>query len=238
MKSYKRKKERNYFLSLIYKIGRYLPLSSIIKFKLFSSLEWIFWRMSFETSSKLYKISTFPLHINTINFFKQFIRNEDTILDIGCASGEKTMMLSKYCNQITGIDYDIKLIKEAKNFKNIGKINFIHDEVYNYLNTNKIKFKIISCFHILEHLEDCKIFLSNLKKHCSKIFIEVPDFDSNFLNEIKKQMNTEPNYTDSDHIHEFDRDYLENIFYECGYQIENSEYRHGMLRYVLIVNKC
>lgn len=62
------------------------------------------------------------------------------------------------------------------------------------------------------------------------IYIEVPDFESSYLNLIKKDQSIELNYSDDDHIYEFDRISLKKILRSCNLKIENQEYRYGIIR--------
>ena len=110
---YNRKKKKFLLLSLIYKISKILPLKSINKFKIFSRLEWIFWRLSMEQISSFNKKWEVDYHLGSINFINDNFKNNPRVLDLGCASGQKSFLLSQIAKEVIAIDYDLKLIKEA-----------------------------------------------------------------------------------------------------------------------------
>ena len=80
------------------------------KFKFFAQLEWIFWRIAREQLSALYKKDENRFSNNTIVFLKNTVDKDVKVLDLGCAAGEISYLLSPYCKSIFGIDYDEKLI--------------------------------------------------------------------------------------------------------------------------------
>jgi len=66
---------------------------------------------------------------NWISYIEKLpIKDSDTILDLGCANGEVTKLISERCLQVIGIDFNSELLKEAE------KTNFSHN--IKYLNTN------------------------------------------------------------------------------------------------------
>ena len=86
------------------------------------------------------------------------------ILDIGCGGGLVSEPLARLGAKVTGIDFVEKNIKIAKSHaksKNL-KINYMCQDI-ELLNLNK-KFDVIIMFEILEHLEDWKKFLINIKR--------------------------------------------------------------------------
>ena len=72
-------------------------------------------------------------------------------------------------------------------------------------------------------------FLKKLKKFKSNIYLEVPDIENDNLNSVKKKINFYLNYTDSDHIYEFDRNYLINKLKKNNFIIIDEEYKNGVI---------
>jgi SAM-dependent methyltransferase len=236
---YNRKKNFFFLLSLIYKISKILPLKSFNKFKIFSRLEWIFWRLSIEQISSFNKKWQVDYHVGTINFINDNFKNNPRILDLGCASGQRSFLLSKIAKEVIAIDYDLKLIKEAqKEYANIKNLSFICLDLKDYLKDSNIKtnkFDLVFCSHILEHVENFEEILIDLKKITKNIYIEVPDFECNILNKVKKEYNIEPSYTDDDHVFEFERNDLKEIFIKNNLKIVNEDYNHAVMRFILEV---
>jgi SAM-dependent methyltransferase len=236
---YNRKKKKFLLLSLIYKISKILPLNSINKFKFFSRLEWIFWRLSMEQISSFNKKWEVDYHLGSINFINDNFKNNPRVLDLGCASGQKSFLLSQIAKEVIAIDYDLKLIKEAqKKYTDIKNLSFKCIDLKDYLNDLDLKtdkFDLVFCSHILEHVENFEEILIDLKKITKNIYIEVPDFECNVLNKVKKEYNIEPSYTDDDHVFEFERNDLKKIFIKNNLKIVNENYNHSVMRFVLEV---
>lgn len=236
---YNVKKNKFLLLSLIYKISKILPLKSINKFKIFSRLEWIFWRLSIEQISSFNKKWEFDYHQGSIKFINNNFKNNPRVLDLGCASGQRSFLLSKISKEVIAIDYDLKLIKEAqKKYTDINNLSFVCKDIKDYLNDLDLKtdmFDLVFCSHILEHIENFEEILIDLKKITKNIYIEVPDFECNILNKIRKEYNIEPSYTDDDHVFEFERSDLKKIFIKNDLKIVDEDYNQGVMRFVLEV---
>ncbi len=118
-----------------------------------------------------------------------------TILDMGCAIGHGTIILSKKhpLTKIGGCDFSSKGIKQAKN-KYGKKIRFfLHD-----IRKDKLpkKYDYILLIETLEHLTAPKKAVRKYLKNCSNFIATVPYkekgwkehvhyFDENFFNNIK-----------------------------------------------------
>ena len=85
------------------------------------------------------------------------------------------------------------------------------------------------CSHIIEHLEFPFSFLNYIKKFKSKIYIEVPDFEHDNLNQVKKKIKYNLNYSDDDHIYEFDRYTLKKKLTDHKFIILDENYQHGVI---------
>lgn len=211
MLKFKRKKPFNFICSVFYRLNKFLILTPKIKFKFYCNLEWIFNRLASEISHKLYKNS---LHINRLgwlNFLKIKIKKNHKVIDVGCSNGINTKFISKICKDVVGIDHNSNYINYAKKYCAGKNIEYKKIDVFEYLSKKK-KFDVAICSHIIEHLDNPKNFLKKLGKFVRIIYIEVPDFESSYLNLIKKDQSIELNYSDDDHIYEFDRISLKKIF--------------------------
>ena len=234
MKKYPRRKKFSLLRYLCYKIGKYLPLPALSKFKLFSSLEWIFSRLAREQISKLYENNYSPFNSNTKEFLVKVLNKEDIVLDIGCGSGKITSLISPYCKNITGLDYNQKLIALAQQkYSNIKNLNFISEEISEFIKNNNKKYDLVVCSHLIEHIVDFEHLLKDLKKISSRLYIETPDFDAYVLNATKKKFEIEPTYTDDDHVYELNRDELYKVFNDYNFKILKEEFKHGVMRFYL-----
>ena len=228
----KRIKNKNLLTSLIYKIGKKLPLKDKNKFVIFSNLSWVFKRLSFETSNNI-ETYNHQSKIHSIKFFSKFLNKNFILYDLGCGYGELSFHYSKLCNKVYAVDSDRLIIDKAKN-------RFTNDNLtFDLFDITKIEYKfersidVINLSHVIEHIEDLESFFLKLKNKSKYVFIEVPDFESDILNIFRKINKIGINYTDDDHVYEFDRDYLFNLFDQLSFNVSNWEARHGVLRIVL-----
>lgn len=228
---FQRKKGRNVLLSFFYKFDKIIPLSKTRKLKLYLDLEWIFERLAHEQSFKVFDKTCHPVRTKSTSFLQKHLNSSHEVLDLGCNSGDLTFLLSKYVKTITGIDYDLKLIDQAKAKYTSSTITFIGDDALSYLKKNNKVFDVLILSHILEHLEEPGSFLRSFKKFFTNIYIEVPDFERTHLNIYRQKLQSSLVYSDIDHIWEFDRQSIQKLVIECGLVIQDAEFRLGVQKY-------
>ncbi len=230
-----RKKPRNILITLIYKFSKVPFLDNKNKLKLFLNLEWIFYRLSHEYSFRYYDPASHPIR-NSKEFILENIKDTDTVLDLGCNVGDISYQVSAKAGSVVGIDYDKKFIETAQErYQQVSNLKFYCSEAYDFLQKSKQQFDTLLLSHILEHLDDPKDFLLKFKGHFTNIYIEVPDFDKDFLNQYRKDLKLPFIFTDSDHISEFDRKEISVLLKECNISVVKSEYKHGVQKYWCLV---
>ncbi|HWY12583.1 MAG TPA: class I SAM-dependent methyltransferase [Bacteroidia bacterium] len=225
-----RKKPKQFLVSSIYRLQKLLPLSSAVKLKLFLNLEWIFDRLSHEMSFKVFNTESHPLRIHSKKFILEGISNEDTVLDLGCNFGVLSYAAAFKAKEVVGVDVIPTVIEEAKKRYPKENLEFIVGEAREYLNTTKKTFNVLLLSHVLEHIDDPKNFIMSFKHYFKKIFVEVPDFDKNYLNHYRQSTDNKLIYTDDDHVSEFDRDELTALLKDCGLEILTADYRFGVIK--------
>ena len=107
------------------------------------------------------------------------------ILDVGCGGGIICEPLSRLGAKVTGIDFAPNNIIAAKmhSKKNKLKINYINKDI----EKSKLdeKFDIILMFEVLEHLDDWKKTIKNIKKNLNKNgLIIISTINRNLLSKI------------------------------------------------------
>lgn len=216
-----REKPRHLLASLFYKLNRYLPLSKGAKLDLMLDLAWISNRLAAENAG--------PLGLNRRDenrFLHDAIKPTDRVLDIGCAGGD--ILAGIQAAKRVGIDYDPTLIAYAK--AHHPEVEFVVGEAHAFIDGSE-KFDVAILSHVLEHIDDPERFLASLKGQFDRIYIEVPDLEWTELNRLRIARSRQLIYTDNDHIAEFDRDELEIIFRELGFEVLDREFRYGAMRY-------
>ena len=73
--------------------------------------------------------------------------------------------------------------------------------------------------------------LRSFKDYYSYIYIEVPDFDNSYINHVRQRLNIPLNYTDEDHVWEYDRNEMEMLITSLNMKIEHVEFSNGVMRY-------
>lgn len=107
------------------------------------------------------------------------IKPEDTVLEIGCESGN-LMKYLPYSKSLVGFDISKKALEEAKkNFKlRKKKAVFIHGDVTKKLPFLKGEFSVIICSEVFEHIKDLKKTLRNIYNICTpstRVIVTVPN---------------------------------------------------------------
>lgn len=96
----------------------------------------------------------FPQNINQLNFIDRIkpITKHETILEIGCATGNLTELLYSKSDHVIGLDLDDTLLEEAS--KKYPHMTFINENMLHISNL-KTNFDRIVCFgNTLVHLPD------------------------------------------------------------------------------------
>ncbi len=90
------------------------------------------------------------------------------ILDVGCGGGIICEPLARLGARVTGIDFAPNNIKAAKihSKKNKLKINYIYKDIEK--SKFNEKFDVILMFEVLEHLDNWKKTIKNIKKNLNK----------------------------------------------------------------------
>lgn len=231
-----RKKERNLLLTVIYRIHKLLPFSSKAKLKLYLDLEWIFDRLSHETSFSYYEEEEHPVRVQSKEFILNQISASHNVLDLGCKYGNMAYYISKKAKNVVGLDFDENAIKIAQQTYKAENLTFVVAEALNYIEQQSFQFDVLILSHILEHLEHPKSFLQDFTKHFKLIYIELPDFNKTYLNLYRQKVGNKLIYSDTDHISEFDRFELQELIAECGLKIVDSEYIYGIQKIWCTVN--
>ena len=231
-----RKKRTSFLLRIFYLLDKWSIFKNKKKLNLYLDLEWIFTRLARETANKYYTNWDDVFKKNATEFLLKKINSNHHVLDLGCGLGEKSFLISKKAAKVTGIDYDSIAIEVAKSRYNLPNLQFFNNEALTFLNSSKEQFDILILSHIIEHLENQQDFLLHFKPYFKLIYIEVPDLEASDLNLYRINLNSNFQYTDDDHVVEFDRIELIKLLQKCNLNIIESEYIYGVQKYWCSVN--
>ena len=100
---------------------------------------------------------------NEVNFLMNFIKDNDSIIDIGCGTGVHMALISKKGFKIEGLDSSNQMLDIAKTKV---KTNFYLQSILD-INIDKKYDIVISMFAVINHLkntDELKLSLINMKK--------------------------------------------------------------------------
>jgi ubiquinone/menaquinone biosynthesis C-methylase UbiE len=119
---------------------------------------------------------TMTEHLHRYALAMEFIAGKK-VLDIACGEGYGTNLMSKKALHVTGIDIDNPCIENAKKKYTAGNIFFSTGSVLK-IPARDNSFDVITCFETLEHINEQKEMLAELKRVLSPsgiLLISTPD---------------------------------------------------------------
>ena len=236
MKIQRSKKPKRTF-AIIYKLSKITPVNKRKKLSFFLNMNWYFWRLASEIGEEIYPAELTNVKEKSLSFILEKLNKNHIVLDLGCKYGNKSFLFSKKAKKVVGIDYDNTAIEIAKNHFSAENLKFITADALEYIKIKEEKFNVVILSHILEHVENVKLFLNSIASNTKFIYIEVPDFECNLLNQYRLKEKLDIIYTDDDHVHEFNRDEIMSLFRELNIEIIESQYRFGVQQYWVRTNK-
>lgn len=119
-------------------------------------------------------------------------QNNETILDIGCGTGDLTKKIAELCGKITGIDNSNEMIQTAQ--KKYPEISFIHADAKDYQFDNK--FDAIFSNAVLHWIPQADIMIRNANNHLKiggRYVVEFGGKGCNYsiINTLKEQLDKE-----------------------------------------------
>lgn len=149
--------------------------------------------------------------INLEEYIKSFelaLGEDSFMLDVGCGDGRViNKILNVFKCKGVGIDYSPKRIEIAKNKCKDKKANFFVEDLNQFLEENDKQFDLVTVFEVIEHLENPKKVIEQIKKSLSEkgtilgsvplndhgvshitIFKDIDDVESSLGVEVIKQV--------------------------------------------------
>lgn len=226
-----RKKKRHIYFSLLYKIFKLPFASKKRKLSFLLNREWMYGRLAHEFSYEYFSSQEHPSRELSSGFLLDFIKKDHIVVDLGCKYGDIASKIAKTAAQVIGIDIDSAAINIAKEKYKLPNLSFHNSDFFTLLPSLESRPTVLILSHVLEHIDDPAIFLSNAVKGFTYVYIEVPDFDSSYLNHYRKELGLTLNYTDDDHVAEFDRKEIIALASQAGLEITQSEFIYGVQKH-------
>lgn len=153
--------------------------------------EWYRWKLSNNLERAVY-LQNHPIDIREELRYSWAAKHliGKSVLDIGCSSGYGAQYLTNEI-EYTGLDYDAKIIEEAKKQNWHPNAKFIHANLDDYKFDH---YNTIIAFEVIEHIKNGLELVEQLKNHCEQIIITVPYNESiNVFNPHHLLRNLTPN---------------------------------------------
>lgn len=162
-------------------------------------------------NSERRRLFRYPENISLISDILNFTKPPSSILDIGCDRGFFLDEARRYGFKT----YGVELSQEARNYTH--KINLeVNDNIDDY----DRKFDVITMWHILEHIENPKEFLEQVKSKLNRpgyLFIRVPDFGSYWSQFLKDKWDW---FVPNVHLFHYNIESLGKLVNSLGFSIE------------------
>ena len=171
--------------------------------KLLLDATWVIGRLAFEASGEMFgnefhneSLATSPKVLSTI------IPSKSRVIDIGCGTGRWSRVISEFNCEVLGIDYSTQDISTARALG--GNVKYLEfDAAKKIEDLGNFDFALL--IHVLEHIDNPELLLREVRGNCSKLVIEVPDYESNALNWTRRKLGRSY-YSDADHVREYSLD--------------------------------
>jgi ubiquinone/menaquinone biosynthesis C-methylase UbiE len=131
----------------------------------------------------------------------------DTILDVGCGNGDRTIKVANYFNvhmsNVYGLDYNDNFVMSCKKTFNASKIDLETDDIPH----EKKSFDLVICNQVLEHLKNYRKVINDLIRVTRKrgyIVIGIPNL-AHLINRIYLMFGIQPMciHLDGSHVRGF-----------------------------------
>ncbi len=84
---------------------------------------------------------------------ERYMEKKGKVLDVGCGSGQRTAMLSRYSESILAIDSDPSKISVGAMINHMPNIEWLYDEFLSWSEKNEDMFDYIFAIEIIEHIQ-------------------------------------------------------------------------------------
>lgn len=126
----------------------------------------------------------FPARKGDFSFFKDKLKGQKKLLDVGCGTGNKTVLFQDLFQEIIAFDLDSGMIEQAKEKHGASNIEYLVQGMEEISNLKENNFDTVFCLgNTLVHLDSLSIiknFFKDLKKICSsdvKLLVQILNYN-------------------------------------------------------------
>lgn len=117
----------------------------------------------FEINELSVNTVTYSEHLVRYLFAASYVKNK-VVLDIASGTGYGSQILAKSgAKSVIGVDLEEEAVKKASSLNKYKNVEYINSDACNLRLANKT-FDLIVSFETIEHIKDCKKYLSELRR--------------------------------------------------------------------------
>lgn len=207
-----------------------------------NDLKWIYGNYA-EAGDREYveKLRMQKIYPEKLKKIESYVTEDKELLDIGAGLGGFCKVAQDLGFKTTGIEYSKEQVSFAqKNFN----VNLINSTVETFFEKNDTLFDIIHLHHVMEHLQNPLVTLSNIKNILKKEGIIIVEVPNQFFQISKKNLQIyfglkkqHKPYNPYHHIHFFSPQTIKKLFERSGYQVLelNEPTRDGSVKKIINV---
>ncbi len=176
---------------------------------------------------------TYRLLINKLN---KHIRENVSVLDIGCGAGSLSFYLASKKNYVLGLDISEKAIRkcrESAKMMGLSNVDFVQSEFPKFNSTKK--FDAVIFTEVIEHLPSDKLALrkiNSLLKNGGILILSTPSVNA----PLHKLGATRKFDKEVGHLRRYNLRLLRKLIKDAGFRILETKKTEGIFRNFLFVN--
>ena len=147
---------------------------------------------------------------------KEYINKDSSVMEIGCGAGGFLHIVKPFVQGCVGVELDKELVEFSRSKLSLD----VRDTLLSEIDFSGKKFDLICMFHVLEHFDDPKSFLHQVKEHLKpggRLVIEVPNFNDTLLQVFGLKKYQEIYFTVHHELY-FSQKSLSKLLEDCGFQ--------------------
>lgn len=166
-----------------------------------------------------------PKHLIRIEkpWYLRDVKISDIVLDLGCGNGQHSLKVAEKCRKVIGIDCNnlqLEIANKTANDRKIKNTRFVNYSLEKGLVFKDNSFDKVLCLDVLEHLNNRKQFLLEVKRVLRPkgiAFIAAPNKNTSWKQlQNKVSLNF---YSDPDHKIEYSLTEIKKVLFQVSFKI-------------------
>ncbi len=166
-----------------------------------------------------------PFQNNRLSTISPFLKDQTSVIEIGCSTGHFLFHLKDFVKRGVGVDFDKKALDYCEKKTGYQVISGGLEAAVSELQGET--FDVLCCFQVLEHVEDLAAFLNGIKalvKPNGIVYIEVPNLKDPLLT-LYDVPDYQKFYYHEDHVHYFSIKSLQKLLRSYGFSGQYLSYQ-------------